>query len=269
VTATPTATATATVTATRTATPTPTPTLTATRTATPTATHTPTATPTPVLPPLNHFQCYETHRAPTRIFGLTLDDMFGPGVVDLKKLKRICAPADKNGEDPTAVTDPDHLGVFTLKQTSPRFNAIKGVTVENQFGVQTMNVVKPDRLLLPTAKSLIGPPALPPSFGVDHFKCYKVAYLKLRKFGITVQDQFGLITVDIKKPTHLCVNADKNGEGIPDLTQHLMCYKVVVSPGTPAVMLPAEIFTADQFGPDVYRPYGPRELCVPSTVTLP
>jgi hypothetical protein len=103
------------------------------------------ATPTAVLPPLNHFQCYETHRQPARIFGLTLDDMFGPSVVDLKKLKRICAPADKNGEDPTAATDPDHLGVFTIKQTTPRFRPIKGVTVINQFGQQTMNVVKPVR----------------------------------------------------------------------------------------------------------------------------
>ena len=227
------------------------------------------ATPTAVLPPLNHFDCYETHRGPARIFGITLDDRFGPGVVDLKKLKRICAPADKNGEDPTASSDPDHLGAFTIKQRSPRFLPIKGVIVENQFGKQTMNVVKPDRLLVPTAKGLVGYPALPPSFGVDHFKCYKIAYAKLRLFGIALTDQFNLVTIDVKKPTHLCVNADKKGEGIPDLTQNLMCYKVVVSPGTPAVQPPSTIYTVDQFGPDTYGVYGLRELCVPSQITVP
>jgi hypothetical protein len=223
-----------------------------------------------VLPPLNHFQCYETHRKPARVFGVTLDDMLGPGVVDLKKLKRICAPADKNGEDPTAASDADHLGVFTLKQTTPRFRPIKGVIVENQFGVQTMNVTKPDRLLMPTVKSLLGPIDLPPSFGVDHFKCYKVAYLKLRRPGVAIEDQFGAITLNLLKPTHLCLNADKNGEGIPDLTQNLMCYKVVVAPGTPAAQLPPTIYTHDQIGPDTYSVYGPREFCVPTEiVTVP
>jgi hypothetical protein len=222
-----------------------------------------------VLPPLNHFQCYETHRPPARIFGLTADDIFGPSVIDLKKLKRVCAPADKNHEDPTAPTDPDHLGVVTIKQTSPRFVPVKGVTITNQFGTQTMNVTKPDRLLVPTAKGVAVPPAMPAEFGVDHFKCYKIAYAKMRQFNISVQDQFGSITVDIKKPTHVCVNVDKNGEGNPDLTQNLMCYKVVITAGTPPAQLPAQIFTIDQFGPDVYRPYGPRELCVPSEIELP
>lgn len=277
VTATPTATPTPTVTvtptatptATRTPTPTATATITATRTPVPTATRTPVPTPTAVLPPLNHFQCYETHRKPARIFGITLEDIFGPSVVDLKKLKRICAPSDKNMEDPTASTDPDHLGVFTIKQTSPRFQPVKGVIVEDQFGRHEMNVTKPDRLLMPTAKSLTGYPPLPTEFGVDHFKCYKVAYAKLRAFNILIEDQFGDLSIDIKKPTHLCVNADKNDEGIPDLTQNLLCYKMVVSPGTLAAQLPPVIFTTDQFGPDTYKVYGPRDFCVPASVELP
>lgn len=222
-----------------------------------------------MLPPLNHFQCYETHRQPARIFGLTADDIFGPSVIDLKKLKRVCAPADKNHEDPTAFTDPDHLGVFTIKQRSPKFRPVKNVKVTNQFGTLTMNVTKPDRLLVPTAKGIAVPPTLPAAFGVDHFKCYKIAYAKQRVFNVSVQDQFNAITLDLKKPTHLCVNVDKNGEGNPDLTQNLMCYKVVISQGTPPAQPPDRIFTIDQFKSDVYKPYGPRDFCVPSEVTLP
>ena len=149
---------------------------------TPTATPTVTATATPVLPPLNHFQCYETHRKTAGIAGVTLDDAFGPGVVTLKKLKRLCAPADVNGDDPDAPLDPDHLGFYTLKQTSPRFHRVQNVTVTNEFATHVLDVVKPDRLLVPTAKSLSGPIDLPAAFAVDHFKCYRTAFEKFRAF---------------------------------------------------------------------------------------
>ncbi|MEO6028041.1 MAG: hypothetical protein ABIR79_14345 [Candidatus Binatia bacterium] len=264
VTPTPSPSATPTVTPIPTVTLTSTPTRTITPTPTLTATPTPTATATPSLPPVNHFQCYETHHSPTRIVGLPLDDQFGPGIVEVKKAKRICAPADKNDEDPTAPDDADHLTVYTIKQTSPRFIRRKAQVVVNQFGTQTMDVVKPDRMLVPTVKSLNGTPVLPPAFGVDHFKCYRVAYAKLRAFGLKIHDQFGTITIDIKKPTHLCVPADKNGEGIPDFTQYLMCYRMRIAPRFPPAQLPATIFTRNQFGADSYRVFGPRELCVPS-----
>src|SRR6185369_6821117 len=129
-----------------------------------------TATPTPVFPPLDHFQCYETHRPPLYLPPITLDDRFGPGVVEVKRLKRLCAPADKNGEDPTAPTDVDHLGVYTIKQTSPRFPRVPNVEVYNQFGTQVVDLTRVERLMVPTVKSLTATPPLP-SFEVDHFKC--------------------------------------------------------------------------------------------------
>ena len=63
--------------------------------------------------------------------------------------------------------------------------------------------------------------------------------------------------------------ADKNGEGIADLTQYLMCYQVRITHGTPLAQAPSVIYTHDQFGPDTYPAFGARELCVPSQVTLP
>jgi hypothetical protein len=122
---------------------------------------------------------------------------------------------------------------------------------------------------VPTAKSLSGPIDLPAAFAVDHFKCYRTAFEKFRAFAIAIVDQFGTITVDIKKPSHLCMPADKNGEGIADLTQYLMCYQVRITHGTPLAQAPSVIYTHDQFGPDTYPAFGARELCVPSQVTLP
>ena len=46
----------------------------------------------------------------------------------------------------------------------------------------------------------------------------------------------------------------------------MMCYQVR---GTRPRTAPDRIFVNNQFGPDTYHFYGPRDLCVPSTVVLP
>jgi hypothetical protein len=98
--------------------------------------------------------------------------------------------------------------------------------VDNQFGSQTMSLSKPDRMMVPTAKSTTGAP-VPLTDPIDHYKCYKVGAAKLNVPGVTITDQFGTITVDIKKPLHLCLPAIKEHEGpLVDPTTALMCYKV-------------------------------------------
>ncbi len=253
----------------------PTATVTIAATATgPTATPTgpaATATPTPSATPttdLNHFICYEIHTPALNRAGVSLVDQFGNSTATVKRAKRICLPADKNDEDPVAVGQPETLTSFTIKQTSPKFARQKGINVTNQFGQVTMDVFKPDRLFVPTSKSLAGTPAPPMFPGLDHFKCYKVALVKTRVPGVKVDDQFGTITVDVKKPLHLCVPVDKNGEGIPTPGQAAMCYLVRTTNGTPPPQkhLPNTLYTTNQFGSEALEVFGPRELCVPSTI---
>ncbi len=213
---------------------------------------------------VGRFQCYEIHRPAFDRAGVSLVDALGSSTVTIKRAKRICAPADTNGEDPTAPLDPEHFTYYTLKQTT-RFTKVRGVTVENQFGAHTMSLTKPDRMLVPTAKSLTDP-ASPLTRPIDHYKCYKVAGAKTKASGLVVTDQFGTIVVDVKQPLHLCLPAMKNDEGpLVDPGTALMCYKVT---GLPPPVRP-ELFTLNQFGPDAYAFFGPRDLCVPSTVTLP
>jgi hypothetical protein len=249
-----------------TATPTPTPTSTRTVTPTRTATLTPTPTPTATstVPPPEHFGCFEIHRPPLNVEGVVLEDHFGASTVTVQRGKRICAPANKNGEDPTAVDEPEHLVAYTIRQTSPRFFPQKNVPVTNQFGNLVVTVSKPDRVLVPTAKSLAG---LPPPLGnvIDHFKCYRVKYASFTRTDVSVGTQFGTLDVDIKKPLHLCLPADKNGEGLIDPGHHLMCY-LVRGPRPPTQ---PTIFTENQFGSDSSGILGIRELCVPSIATLP
>ncbi len=60
------------------------------------------------------------------------EDEFGPSTVTVERNKRICAPADNDGEVPTAVTDAGHFVFYTLKQTTQRTIKVKAVTVNNQ-----------------------------------------------------------------------------------------------------------------------------------------
>jgi len=279
VTVTPTPTPTPTLTATPTPTPTvtvtPTPTPTATVTVTPTVTPTPTVTATPTVTvtptPIGvarHFQCYEIDRdAFTKIAGVTVDDQFGSGTQDLRRPKRLCTPADKNDEDPGAPSDPAHLVGYEVQNRTPKFAAVKNVTVDNQFGPITVQVVRPDILMVPSAKSLVAPPGAPGNLLTNHFQCYGVKGGRTRVDNVEVTDQFGTLTVDIKKPVRLCTAADKNGEGIFDPTGNIMCYQARPA-RRPRFKGPDPIFIHNQFGPDQIGITRPTELCVPSTVSL-
>jgi hypothetical protein len=211
--------------------------------------------------PLDHFQCYETHRPPVRLNGIALVDHFGASTVRLLREKRFCAPADKNDEDEDAPLDPDHLGSFTIKQTAPRFAPIRDFSVTNQFGTILLDLVRPDSLLVPSAKSHTGPIATYAP-AIDHFKCYK-ARGRFRISDLKIDDQFGTIVAAIKRPVRYCAPVDKNGEGIMDPGTHLLCYQVRSAAGAPTH---DTLYSLNQFGQDAFQVFGPRELCVPSTI---
>jgi hypothetical protein len=208
------------------------------------------------------YQCYEIHRSVMNLAGVSVVDLIGASTVTIKRAKRICAPADVNGSDPAAPLDPSHLTYYTIRQTSP-FTKAKAV-VTNDLGTHVVTIAKPDRLLVPTAKSVTAPPGASAAT-IDHFKCYRVMTAKKRADDLAVTDQFGSITVDVKKPLHLCLAASKNGEPVPDPGTSLMCYQVR---GTPPATAPPLVYTDNQFGPDQYPFFGPRDLCFPSTVAF-
>jgi len=280
-TATPTATpTTGPPTATPTATPTPglptatpTPGLpTATPTAVPTATATATVTPTPVptpTPDLNHFMCYEVKRRPS--FGgasdVSLLDEFGFGTADLRRRKRLCNPADKNGEDPTAPQSDEHLVAYEIRH-APRFVSVPHVLVLNQFGSFQVEIVRPERLMVPSAKQFGVPPGPIANPTLDHYKCYRVRGARTSVPGLTIEDQFGIpLAVDVKRPRRLCVPVDKNNEGIQDRDGNLMCYRVKTRPRRLFAGVP--FFIDNQFEQEEILLSGPRELCVPSVTVLP
>jgi hypothetical protein len=104
----------------------------------------------PSSPPgtaVRHFTCYKVRRtagAPQAepIVGVAVDTVFeggaGPVAIDLAKPKRLCAPTDKNGEDPGAPGDPDHLLCYRTR-SSGSFGEYP-VFLLNQFGPQTYTI---------------------------------------------------------------------------------------------------------------------------------
>jgi hypothetical protein len=119
--------------------------------------------------------------------------------------------------------------------------------------------------MVPTAKSETAPPGPLASTAVGRFKCYKVRRAKTRVPGVVVRDQFGTLTLDVKKPFRLCIAADKNHEGIVDPAAHLMCYKVAQR-SLPRFRGIEPIYIDNQFGASTIATDHLRELCVPSTI---
>jgi len=197
---------------------------------------------------------------------VTVQDQFGTTTgVQLTKPNRLCAPTNKQNEDPTAPTDPDHLKSWQDKHSGLKF---VNQTVVNQFGTTVVDVSRAAFLLVPASKSLVGNP--PPLAGptVDHFQCYKAKRSRgtpkfVKISGVTGADQFGSYTVDLIKPRYLCAPANKSGEDptAPSHPEHLLCYK---TRNSGVKFTPRNAFATDQFGSQQLELLRRVELCVPS-----
>jgi hypothetical protein len=220
-----------------------------------------------------HYQCFELKPSRFPTPAVTLEDQFGTMSANLRSPDRLCNPADKLGEDPPALMDPNHLIGYEIRGADTPFLPIRNVTVTNQFGSIRVDLKRLVRLLVPASKDLLAPPGpLPDPMAIDHFNCYRVE----RSTGappfvpipnVTVEDQFGFVTVTVAEPRFLCAPANKNDEDptAPDQPGHLMCYwtehpreQIDISP----------VFVEDQFGARDERVIRRDELCVPSLKTL-
>jgi endonuclease/exonuclease/phosphatase family metal-dependent hydrolase len=104
---------------------------------------------------------------------------------------------------------------------------------------------------------------------LDNFKCYKVKDLKAPKFEKTVlaslADQFGIeADVQVKKPFLLCNPTSKDGEGIQNAADHLVCYKVKPSKLEPR----PHVEVVNQLGTLQLEVSKSFVVCLPSTKTV-
>jgi hypothetical protein len=230
---------------------------------------------TPISACTDHFLCYKIKVRIPPIPNVHLVDQFENIFADLRKVKQLCAPADKNGE---GVNDNvTHEQSYSIKAVSgtPRFTRRTNIKVENQLGFLFVDAYKRDFLLVPTNKNLLGS-ATPPdlnAINVDHYKCYKTKVSagtpRFVRTTVTVGDQFTAPKVlSLKKLKHLCTPVDKNGEGIKNPDIHLACYQAKPASGQPRHVRRTGVNTNNQFGPLVIGTVKESELCIPSIKTL-
>jgi len=114
------------------------------------------AAPPPLVGPTSdHFQCYRIKRSRgtprfNRINGVAAADQFGSYTVDLVRPRWLCAPANKNNEDPTAPTHPSHLLCYKTK--TQRFTE-RTVFTNDQFISTTARLIKRWELCVPSLKN--------------------------------------------------------------------------------------------------------------------
>ena len=213
--------------------------------------------------PLDHFSCYEVKREPFTGPLLTLQDTFGTHVgVPLQRPERLCAPSNKNGEDPTAPNHEEHLLDYKIRFD---FVGLTNQVVQDQFGSVHVDIRKVNRLTVPTHKSLSGPASAVTNPVNDHFTCYKVRrtrdFPRFVERTITSQDQFGALTVTLKRPLELCAPTNKNGEdpSAPNHPDFLLCYKTART--TFGDLFPS---VNNQFGLRNIQLLRRQEYCVPA-----
>jgi hypothetical protein len=209
-----------------------------------------------------HYMCYETQRQPIAPGKVNVTDQFGSSAPVLSQLHKLCNPANKNDEDPSAVNNPNHLDGYPASVTTTPAAGHK-VSVTNQFGTITLTIQQALTVMVPSAKSLTGPigPLATPG---DPFICYHVKYTGFTTIsGVKVQDEFTTQILNLNAINELCDPASVNnaGQGAAADSTHLVCYNAQnQSFKSPAVWV-NDMFQARKVNVDLHV----WELCVPST----
>jgi hypothetical protein len=191
-----------------------------------------------------------------------LSDQFGEWTHAVGPLRHFQNPARKEHQGRIfEITRPELH--YTWWEIEPIPSPRPMVSVENQFGPQTLDVFESRFLWNPARKNEPGPP--PPA---NHYKCYACAESAPGFQAVPpifLQDQFQARQVFVSGPRFLCNPvAKRTAEGliypIVDAEQHYVVYELDPGPA---------LFTAvvtDQFVPAwQLAPIGPdRMLAVPS-----
>jgi hypothetical protein len=226
------------------------------------------------------FLCYKvkvTTMAPQTV---STADQFETNNAEVKKLKMLCTPGNKNGLGVFDTTT--HLVSYSIK-ADVKHQRRTNILVENQIGLDgtgttgiRLDTTKADLLLVPSNKDLAvtPPPPANNSHNVDHYKCYKVKVTSgtpklVKGITVTVEDQFNspAKTFALKKPKHLCLPVD-TGDGIKNPEAHLLCYQVKGASGQPKHVRQTGVRINNEIGLSVFGTTKESELCIPSIKTL-
>jgi len=244
------------------------------------------AAPPSPAPDLDHFRCYSItvgHPALPPI--ATLKDQFDQRLEKVEEVVVVwpigfCNPVAKTIPSPgggpgqtTNILDPNaHLTMYEIRETTRQRHPTWKVTVDNQFGRQTIFATKPVLLGVPTQKvSVEGvDTGLAAPVGLNHFKCYQAKGAPLNA-AVTLEDQFETTDLLVVEPVLFCNPVEKTvGTTITEIEDpeaHLTCYNLKTQI---EFSMNINIQTNNQFNhiPGATEPFtvetDERVLCVPS-----
>lgn len=236
---------------------------------------------------VDHQLCYSAagkFHPPTAAGAVRLIDQFSPNGF----LPKINPAAVLHCNPVLKVVKTASGGTQSFKPTNPRAHLvglpftlpagttvkIPKVVVSNQFGSATLYLKQPNLLLLPSWKSMTGPPGMKPTTppGLNHFTCYPVGdtngSYKIPP-SVQLRDQFAsaLVKVAVNPiPAELCLPAKKivklatGTKTYPmiDPATHLLCFN---GPKTP---IKPKVWDENQFGTSVVTIRATKWLCLPS-----
>jgi len=183
--------------------------------------------------------------------------------------KGLAFNVDLSGPDPI---ENDHYLGYKVKETkhTDKFEKITVILIDQfERDPTTYIVEKPERLYNPVDKNGEGI-----SDEITHLLGYKIKAPKgTDKFekvtNVLVENQFGEIIVDVKKPKLLLVPSSKDLTSIPDplnpiTVDHYKCYDVKESKDTPKFVKRLVTLSDPNFGETkIFEVKKPKQLCTP------
>lgn len=225
---------------------------------------------------IDPFRCYQanpTLGAPkfAPLAGVHVADAFENVLVDVKKPRLLCAPADTTAD---GIADgATHLEAYQLKlpKGQARHTPRTRFGVATQIGTFVVDTVKAELLLVPTnANPAVTPPQPDPTaHEVDHFNCYKAKLAKgepklATSLEVTATDERTIPPqrLSVRKVRHLCLPADKNDEGTKH-ENHLLCFTTKATKGRCAAVAPVNADGGCKRETDCGGVKGQTTLCTP------
>jgi hypothetical protein len=196
-----------------------------------------------------------------------------------------CPPVEKTVYGPpgpdvtTSIDERDHhLTMYEIYQAFPRPHFIWNVTVDNQFGRQTLFAGKPVVLGVPTQKTMFQNDETDHDFPeeLNHYKCYRAKGERLNVYATLRDEEFEWTNVFVREPVLFCNPTKKVLPGsafprdvladIENEKAHLTCYNI---DGADDVGISALYLVGlDNQLTDIVDPWSvvtdERLLCVPS-----
>jgi hypothetical protein len=185
---------------------------------------------------------------PDTVLDLRLEDPFEDKLFDAKKPRSLCAPAEtRHASGLSPLLDAStHFESYRIRRSKgqDKFDRSapghQSLGVVDQFGVITVDLIKPEGLLVPSAICDPSAETCPAnaggldlgSIGQDHFKCYKARVTRgtasPRGARSIAADRFQERVYEVKKASRLCAPVNKDGQDPQAVSDpyHLMCYLV-------------------------------------------